>query len=462
VGWFLVAATLRPPPGTALVVVRRTARAGLSHPDMRVRYGRPMEPAWDAVRDADDVRVWADVLVPVAGELAGRAAELSAVALEQVRTELPALFPDPDSAEENRGSTEASVRAFAALLAAGADPAGTDLPGATVAYAQASVRRGTALTALMRSYRLTVGVAWKLLFERVAARCADQADLERAGRLVSTWLFGYVDVAMSQAEQLYDDERARWLRSAAASQAETVEALLSGREKDAAQASVRLRYELARHHLGVVAWLDAVDGGDPLAPLEAAVGAVARAAQADAVLVQPLGLLAVAAWLGRVAPFEPARLDDLRIDQQVAPGVQVALGEPAPGIAGFRAGHAEAVHARRVATLAARRPGTVTRFGRVALVAMATADVDQARAFVARELGALAEDDDVARRLVATLRVYLEENAGRSRAAKRLNIHENTVSYRVRQAEELLGRSVEERTLELRVGLALLPVLPAG
>ena len=38
---------------------------------------------------------------------------------------------------------------------------------------------------------------------------------------------------------------------------------------------------------------------------------------------------------------------------------------------------------------------------------------------------------------------------------ERLHVHENTVTYRLRQAEELLGRSVEKRTLELRVALAL-------
>ena len=79
--------------------------------------------------------------------------------------------------------------------------------------------------------------------------------------------------------------------------------------------------------------------------------------------------------------------------------------------------------------------------------------------FVERALGELGRDDDLARRLAATVSVYLEENASRSRAAKRLGIHENTISYRVRQAEEILGHSLETRTLELRVALMLLPAV---
>ena len=67
----------------------------------------------------------------------------------------------------------------------------------------------------------------------------------------------------------------------------------------------------------------------------------------------------------------------------------------------------------------------------------------------------MASRDDTTRRLAATVRTYLDENGSRGRTAKRLHVHENTVAYRLRQAEELLGRSVEKRTLELRVALAL-------
>jgi DNA-binding PucR family transcriptional regulator len=141
------------------------------------------------------------------------------------------------------------------------------------------------------------------------------------------------------------------------------------------------------------------------------------------------------------------------------PGVRVAVGEPRHGLPGFRASHDQAAHARRVATLAGRGSGSITRFARVALLAMATVNEGLAEAFVHDQLGQLAVDDDTALRLAATLRVYLDEHASRSRAAKRLGVHENTISYRIRQTEEILGRGVETDTLDLRVALALLPAL---
>ena len=139
----------------------------------------------------------------------------------------------------------------------------------------------------------------------------------------------------------------------------------------------------------------------------------------------------------------------------------VALGRPARGVAGFRRTHEEAGHARRVASLAGRSPGSVTSYDSVALAALATVDLGQASRFVADQLGELAADDDTMRRLAATLRVFLDEQGSRARAARRLGLHENTIGYRIRQAEEILGRSVEENALELHVALVLAGVVPA-
>jgi DNA-binding PucR family transcriptional regulator len=100
--------------------------------------------------------------------------------------------------------------------------------------------------------------------------------------------------------------------------------------------------------------------------------------------------------------------------------VLAAFGSPGSGIAGFGRNHREAFQARRIAQLTQQRPGTVTQYDAVALAALASTDVEQARAFVTAELGQLVGDDDQSVRLSATLRVYLEENMSPSRALRRL------------------------------------------
>lgn len=419
-----------------------------------------MEAEWDRAREPAARRAWEELLRPMAADLEAAAGELSRQVGDYVREQLPDLVADPEGLEENRASTEASIRAFASMIERGADPRSIELPAATLAYAQAGVRRGIAFATLQRSYRLGHEIAWEMIFSQLRERATDVEQLTIAASLCSTWLFAYVDTALTLGQEVYEAERDRWVRSAAASQAETIGAILSGRERDSEQASSRLRYRLDRHHVGVFAWIDAAPADvNPLAALETAISQLAASTAAESSMIQPQGLLAAAAWLTRSTPFDDHELDAARFDTNAASDVRIALGEPGAGLGGFRQSHDEAAHARRVATLAKRPPGTVTRYRDVALAAMSAIDPEQARVFVERALGELAGEDDVSRRVAATVKTYLEENASRSRAARRLGIHENTISYRVRQAEEILGHSLEDNTLQLRVALELLPVV---
>ena len=415
-----------------------------------------MAPDWSRAEDSVQRRAWDQILRPVADELTGAAREMSVQVTRAIGQRLPDLLPTPESFEANRASSEASILAFAQILEQGADPAATSLGAATLAYIQEGAQRGIPLTTLIRSTRLGHAAAWERITPLIAAQARDPEQRAIATELCSAWLFAYIDAALCLAEDFYSAERERWVRSAAATRAETIETILAGEPIDNALASRRLGYELDRQHTGVIAWLQAhEEGRDTHTAMEAAIGAIRDCLGATRPLVHPLGILSIAAWIGTRDTVSHGALDDLRFDTQAAPGVRIATGEPARGIAGFRESHNEAVKARRVAELAARPAGTVTRYVRVGLAAIATGDLDQARTFVQRELRSLAADDDVSSRLTATLRTYLDEQSSRSRTAKRLGIHENTVSYRIRQAEDILGRGVDQRTLELRVALAL-------
>ena len=310
---------------------------------------------------------------------------------------------------------------------------------------------------MIRSYRLGHAAAWEGVTPLIAAHADDPEQRAIAIELCSAWLFAYVDAALCLAEDFYGAERERWVRSTAATRAETIDTILAGEPIDGALASRRLGYELDRRHTAVIAWLQAhEEGRDTHAAMEAAIAQVQERLGATGGLVHSLGLLSIAAWIGTREPVASRQLDDLRFDLQAAPGVRHrdrrTRVRASPGFARATTRRSQA---RRIAELAARPAGTVTLYSRVALAAIATADLDRTRVFVTRELRGLAADDDLTTRLTATLRTYLEEHSSRGRTAKRLGIHENTVSYRIKQAEEILGRSVDQRTLELRVALAL-------
>lgn len=416
-----------------------------------------MEPARVGAHSGDERALW-PVVQKAAVELAERAREISDAVTAYTKERLPDLFDNAEAVEANRASTEATIRDFAEVLRSGPDRAtAVKLPSATLDYARDGAQHGVLLTTLMRSYRLGHAAASQEIRAILAKHAADADELTAASDLCSAWLFAYIDSAQCLAEEVYTTERERWIRSAAATQAETIDTILGGQPIDIDVAGRRLRHDLRRTHVAAIAWLDAhEEGRNTLAVLEGAIRDTSAAIGSQRPLIQPLGTLSIAAWISTSGPVPAKALDELKfIKTPSALGVRIAVGEPGRNIAGFRASHVEALEAQRIARLAGRREGSITHYSGIALQALATTNLDHARDFVASELGALAASDETTRRLAATVRTYLDEQGSRGRTAKRLGIHENTVSYRLRQAEELLARSVDKRTLELRVALAL-------
>lgn len=407
-----------------------------------------MTPRWERAQAAEAIAVWEALLAPLARGFADRSDDLAAEILGQVRLQMPGLVEEPDGWDELYTALDEGARTLAGKLELGEDPETVDLPPATLMLVRDTARRAVPLIPLVRVYRFIHAALLADAIGHLTELAEGREALGAAVELYSAWLLAYLDHAQRIAEDAYTVERDRWLRSSEASSADTIEAILDGRQNDELLSSQRLRHDLRLNHVAVVAW------GDDAARLDAAVADIAKRAGADAVLVHPLAQTPRAAWISRRRAFDEEELEAL-----ATPGLLLAVGTSQPGMEGFRRSHRQALEARRVAALAGRRAGSVTRYGAVVLAALATTDLDQARAFVAAQLGALAGDDDVALRLAATLRVYLDENASPTRTAKRLGIHENTVANRVRQAEKLLGRPVGEQRLELHVALALAPLV---
>lgn len=423
-----------------------------------------MDAAWGPVRDdAAAQRVWQTVLRPIAGEMSASSAELAMRVADRIRTEQPHLLPDTQFAEGQPAGIESSIRQLADTIREGSDPRGLDLPGEAVALGRARVAQRVPLAYLIRSYRLAQDTVWEWLFERITASASDAGEQAAALQLATSWLFAYIDSALARTEQIYEGEREAWLRTAAAARTSAIDDVVSERERDAQRAAKKLRYDLSRNHLGVAMWLEsAPEDVDAQEVLADACARLASAVSAETTLTQPIGPLSTSGWLSRRDPFDPAALEAAAVLRTVnlPAGVRAAFGEPAWGLKGFRSSHIEATHARRVAALSRGHVDTLTRYGEVAVAALASVDHQQAASFVTRVLGPLAADDEATYRVAMTLAVYLQENRIPARAAQRLTVHPNTVSYRVNQAESILGRSVDTDAFEVSVALALLPLLP--
>ena len=272
----------------------------------------------------------------------------------------------------------------------------------------------------------------------------------------NAWIFAYVEAIERRLIDIYVSEREQWVRDAAAVRAIEVRALLAGAAVDVAAVSLRLGYELDRFHVGFVVWSEETgerpgETGSLFAEMERTAAAVAKSLGAGVPLTVAEGRH-LACWAGRRTEPDLSRL---RLPRTRARGIAVAAGTPAPGVEGFVLSHREALLARRVTHLRGDGGGTVAAYPDLALEALLAEDPEAARRFAARELGPLAAGDDATVRLAATVAIFLEEGSSFVGAGRRLGIHANTVSYRIRRAESLLGRPLTERQLELRVALRL-------
>src|SRR4051794_11591071 len=383
---------------------------------------------------------------------------------DAIHDELPALDSDPELRNGTYASTEGVLRLLAYMVRNEVPPREAEPPPAAVDYAREFVREGLPLDSLLRAYHVGQATFFRRWVAAVRGDIGDADGRATAIELGANWTFDFIEALSAGLVQRYAEERERWVRSAAAVRAQAVDDLLAGEPVDAQAVSSRLRYPLERDHLAFVVWHDAPaeTGDEALATLERAALELAAALAGTRPLIVPRERLVIAAWVAmpKAAPG-PGRTR-LRLDPREFPSVLAAFGSAGTGVAGFRRSHGEAMHARRIARLTRRRPGFVTWWEDVALAAVASVDLELARQFVASELGPLAAEDDQTARLAATLRVYLEEQMSPRRAAQRLGVHENTVTNRVRAAQDQLEWPIGERACELQVALRLVALARDG
>ncbi|MGV1049134.1 MAG: PucR family transcriptional regulator [Solirubrobacterales bacterium] len=386
-------------------------------------------------------------------QLSAELDDISAALADTIHEHLDEL--DDDMRTWTLQSTRANLGVMVTLMRDGEDPRSVVAPPEAIGYAKEYVVRGLDFTLLQRAYRSAQGVFSGMILARLRAATDDPDHLADAMSFFNAWIFAWIEAVERQLTEVYMGEREQWVRGAAAMRAAEVRAILAGARVDAAAVSRRLGYELDRFHVGFVVWNETAEdspgaAGALFGEMEQVAAAVAESLGARSALTVAQGRH-LACWAGR---REPQHLGDLRVPRGAGRGLSVAAGTPAFGVEGFVLSHREALLARQVAQLRGDRAARAA-FPELALEALMVDDVEAARRFAERELGALAAGDDATMRLASTLVVFLEEGASFVRAARRLGVHTNTVTYRVRRAEELLGHRVSERQLELRVALRL-------
>lgn len=372
----------------------------------------------------------------LAAELAARRPELVAEYTSRLREELPEWSVErPELADTiSVGADEAIGGELQAL-------AQRTLPEACPEFdaegARQCARLGVPLDAVVLQYRLGHAVQWDAWFEVVEGHSLGAERRRELLECGSRFFFAYANRLTRFVVAEYNSARESLVRRSEQRRMFLVRELLAGREIDAEA----LGQDLARHHLGVIAWGDAPDD---------AIHGLARSLDRTALVVSA-GRGESWGWLGGVRPLDARQLSRLQ-DARVTPGTWLALGDEEYGVEGFRRTHHQASVARRAGP---KGDAHTIGYGEIALEALASTDRAAAGAFVTRELRGLDGSDRRSERLRQTLVQYFLCGQNAAAAAAALGVHQQTVGQRLRTIEGRLGTGVIARRAELEVALRL-------
>ncbi len=206
-----------------------------------------------------------------------------------------------------------------------------------------------------------------------------------------------------------------------------------------------LGLDFAREHYVVVLALPESPVG---ALSSAAESAIARRAPDAVLATRPDEIVAIVPVApGSRSPAEQGRALALACLTGEGLGSRVAgagIGNPCPSAAGIARSYTEARHALAAGNRMAKA-GAVAAYSDLGIhrLLLRVPNVSDLWAFAEEVLGALIDDErSTGINYVETLSVYFAENGSPRRAAERLHLHPNTVTYRLRRIEELTGISL--------------------
>lgn len=322
------------------------------------------------------------------------------------------------------------------------------LPSAAYDFVEHMALAEAPLSAILRSYELGHANIWNGYIQFLRGSTLPHERRAEALEAGSVRMFKYMQAMTSDAVVAFNQVRMSVTQEYESRRGEIVKGVLAG-TVDAADLRDLLGYRADDVHIGYTAW----STGDGIA---GQVGEALRrrlVGLASQHLAVPAGVSSVHGWF---TPNSASSYERLR-DIELPPGVGAAFGAARSGIDGFRHTHDEALLSMRVPS----PPDRIVCFPDVAVEILVSQRGDLARRFVEDQLGPILQHEGRDRFLL-TMRHFLETQGSPSRSGRRLGVHANTVTQRIRRIEEVLGRPIDLDNLPIRVALAVEPVLSSG
>lgn len=395
----------------------------------------------------------------IAARMNERVTEISAIIRRGLEADIPELRGDARTIDLLGASVEGNVDTFLHALQHDIPLARINEPTAAIEYARRLAQHGVPVNALVRAYRLGQRRMTELFFAELRASDIAPADGVTVAEAITTMMFEYIDWITQQVVAVYETEHEQWLESRNSARALRVREVLSGNKPvDIDAATESIHYPLHWHHLALILWYsDTGASNDALTRLQRFVRELAEAVgTAAAPLFGAADRISAWAWLPYRSEQSDAVAKVRAFASQRPDAPRLAIGIMGRGVSGFRRSHRHALRARAVALtrgdvapkiVAASDPGLSA-----AALLGGNAEVGE---WVGEVLGELATDNDNDARLRETLRVFLRSGSSSKAAAAELDLHFNSVKYRVGRAVSRRGRPITDDRLDVELALLI-------
>jgi hypothetical protein len=350
------------------------------------------------------------------------------------RRQLSEVPEIPESLDQDLVRDAAAVGVAVALSAMRvSSETSTIAPDASLREARGLAAAGGSLATLLHSYRAGHAV----IQEHMLMHAAEVGTPMVAVRTMSDRLFIHIDRLMQLSTQEFMQERRRRNGNVDLMLYTRVSRLLKGEPED-------LPYPSEGHHIAVVFDADATPNAPEL-------------------VSENLGLPALRVptptreiWLWLNVPSDVVASDVHGVLEAFMSSGAAGVSDRASGASGIAISHRQAQLACRLGSLRGIR---VSSYNEIALEALAFGGRDAARDFAQAELGLLGDDGQRTELLRQTVQTYFAKGSSAAAAAESLGVAERTVTYRLRRAEELVGKPLSSRRAEIEAALRLHRVL---
>lgn len=421
--------------------------------------GRRTGGTVDDVTTARHDTTYADrVIAATAARMNERVSRISAAIRTYIEDDIADLRRDPHTGDLLFESVEANIATVLHALRYDLSVADIQAAPAVVDYARRLAQQGVPANALARAYRIGQRRLTEMVFAELHTMEIPLAERINVVERMTPTLFEYIDHITEQVLEIYDDEREQWLESQNNIRAVRAREVLGSRQAiDVDAVTEAIRYPLRWYHLALVLWCpDGEIDSDAVPNLQRFVRELADALDVAAnPLVIAADRISVWAWL----PYRSERADLVDAVRKYVSTRRdppdIAVGTLAAGVDGFRRSHRGAQRACSVASAYGQPPPSVVAADDPGLTTAALLGnvVDEARGWVREVLGDLAGDTDNDARLRETLRVFLRTGSSYKAAAAELNLHSNSVKYRVGRAIARRGRPIGADRLDVELAL---------